>query len=228
MLHKYYKNLNVARELVFQDVHFALFYTAIFNAFQTVILAVMATRVSHKHWVQTEHLELDHYVEIREEFDRITNQLYPTNTFRWGCIVRNGCMSLRYPRLRQRYLKLLIQVKFHQLRIHFLEGNNLPLTLKVSDYLKKAERGVLIKLVHVSTVAWLFLTGGLTLIYFLMGMVGSVSRSTRVIGTSMAVIFCSTMIIFVLASFMVYLKMKRIFSTILYVPSYYDEDVNHI
>jgi hypothetical protein len=222
-LHKYYADLNVARELVFADVHFTLFFTALFNAFQSVSVAMVATRVSNRLWVKTENLELDHYVEIREEFDRVSHQLYPYDdhdeTTRPGVYqqLRNMGVSLMYPRLRGRYSELLVQVRFHQLRLHFLEGNNLPLTLKVSDYLKRSEESVLIKLVHVSTAAWLFLTAGMNLIYFLMGMVAFATDSGEIIGTTMTYIFFCSLVLFILISLLVYNKMTRIFRIIMYV-----------
>lgn len=227
LLHKYYSNLNVARELVFADVHFTLFFTALFNAFQSVSVAMVATRVSNRLWVKTEDLELDHYVEIREEFDRVSHQLYPgddhdennnnnNNTMiSMGKQLRNIGVSLLFPRLRARYVELLVQVRFHQLRLHFLEGNNLPLTLKVSDYLKKSEETVLIKLVHVSTFAWLFLTAAMNLIYFLMGMVAFATGSADIVGVAMTYIFFCSLFLFILISLLVYNKMTRIFRIIM-------------
>ena len=63
LLQTYTDGLDKNRKAVFADVHFLLFYTAIFNAFQAVILAFCTNRVSNKLWVQTEELELDHYGE---------------------------------------------------------------------------------------------------------------------------------------------------------------------
>lgn len=114
-----------------------------------------------------------------------------------------------------RYINLLIQVRFHQLRIQFLEGNDLPLTLKVSEYLKKSEQSVLIKLIHVSTIAWLFLTGGFCLLYYAMGMVAFVAEDMEVVGTSLTAIFFGVMILFIIFSLYVYYKMKQIFAVIM-------------
>eukprot|EP00980_Cylindrotheca_fusiformis_P005219 scaffold1118_cov135-Cylindrotheca_fusiformis.AAC.17 len=154
---KYYKDYDKSQKEVFADVHFALFYTAVFNAFQTVIVAITTIRKSDALWVETEHLELDHYVEIREEFERVKGKLgYEIeDEFEGGSnlrsIPRDLMQTLRNPGLRRHYLDLLVQ------------GNNLPLTLKVSDYLKRSEERVLEKLVHVSGGAWLMLTGNLFL-----------------------------------------------------------------
>jgi ABC-type protease/lipase transport system fused ATPase/permease subunit len=39
---------------VFAVVHFLLFYTALINALQSVLMAIVTTRVSQKIWVETE------------------------------------------------------------------------------------------------------------------------------------------------------------------------------
>lgn len=236
ILHNYWENLNVAREKVFAGVHFALFYTALFNAFQSCVLAACSSRHSTKSWVVTEHLELDHYIELREEFERLQGKLrrrgvYDDNegeenvsgSFTVDAFSIKGirrayrvlALQIRDPMLRTKYNKLLVQVRFHQMRLHLLEGNNLPITLKVSSYLKKAEQSVWIKLVHVSTFAWLFLTGSLNTIYFLMGMVAYVTEDQTIVGKGLICIFFSCMIAFIVISFLVEHNMKAIFNKIM-------------
>jgi hypothetical protein len=192
---------------------------------------------------------LDHYVEIREEFDRVEQRLRTvvgddyfdsgfgmidslTNSeqadgsnksggvggfLRW--IRSRLVVKLVYPQLRAKYLELLVQVKFHQLRLHFVEEHKLPLHFKVSDYLKRSERSVLQHLVHVSPSAWLLLTGGLSLLYFGMGMVAFVSEDPFVVGRSMASIYFACMVIFVFISIAVHYKMKSIFRKIITMKS---------
>ena len=224
--------MNVAREMVFAGVHFALFYTALFNAFQSVILAMLSSRISNRAWVVTEHLELDHYVELREEFDRVQAKLRYAGIndeehdegqplgfdYTWKSIrraVRNLIVGIRYPRLRSKNASLLVQIRFHQMRLKILEDNDLPVSIKVSHYLKKAEQSVWIKLVHVSTFAWLFLTGSLNLIYFLLGMVAYVTEDLVIVGRTMTYIFFGCLIAFILISLIVYNKMKVIFRQIM-------------
>jgi hypothetical protein len=225
LLLRYYEDYNKERKAIFAEVHFALFYTAIFYAAQSVLLAIVTARVSASLWVQTEHLELDHYVEIREEFDRV-QELYENEKERGSSssFLTNSLMWLRYPGLRARYLDLLVQVRFHQLRLQFLEGNNLPLTLKVSDYLKRAEQKVLIGLVHVSVPAWLLLTGGVNLIYFLMGMVAWQTGDPKVVGSSLAYIFFGSLIVFIFICLALYGKMRQIFRSIMYVETTFKID----
>jgi hypothetical protein len=220
LLLKYYEDIDYARKEVFGDVHFALFYTAIFNAFQSVLVAIVTTTKSTKLWVQTEHLELDHYVEIREEFDRVQKQIglvSESSRVNW---LKNSLRRLRYRGLRGRFLDLLVQVRFHELRLYFIEGNSLPLTLKVSDYLKRSEQRVLMSLVHISGVAWLLLTGCLNLMYFLMGIVAYKTGDAHIIGTSLTWIFFSMLISFIFICLALYVKMRAIFREILYVVMY--------
>lgn len=226
LLMRYYELKNKERKEVFAEVHFALFYTAIFNAFQSVICAFATRRSSDRLWVQTEHLELDHYVEIREEFDRVSfayhnqrmnmdhlgDKASRSGLSTW---IRNACSAIQNPGLRSRYLELLVQVRFHQLRIQFLENNHLPLTLKVSDYLKRSEEAVLMHMVHVSGTAWLLLTGAFNLIYFLLGIAANQTGNLEVIGIAMAAIFFSVLILFIVVCILLYLKMRRIFEDIL-------------
>ena len=252
ILHKYYTGLNIEQELVFADVHFTLFFTAIFNAFQCAILAFGATRVSERQWVRAEQLEVDHYVEIREEFERVEGLLYNTSTVKstqrnrnaattgdsaseassdWGIenaeiafefnctgITRNAqnfFKFVRHPHLYQKHQKLLVQIRYHELRIHFLQSNNLPLKFKVCDYLKRSEMYVLIKLVHIITFAWLMLLGGVTLLYYFMGIVVYVTEDLAKVGVSLTWIFMGSMVFFVILSLLIYNKMKSIFSTIM-------------
>lgn len=225
LLMRYYELKNKERKEVFAEVHFALFYTAIFNAFQSIMCALATRRASDRLWVQTEHLELDHYVEIREEFDRVSFAYHsqrmnmdhlgkrPRRTL--SLWLRNAQSAIRNPGLRSRYLELLVQVRFHQLRIQFLENNNLPLTLKVSDYLKRSEEAVLMHMVHVSGTAWLLLTGAFNLIYFLLGIVANQTGDMEIIGTALAVIFFSVLILFIVICIVLYMKMRSIFEDIL-------------
>jgi hypothetical protein len=218
---KHYKDYDKAQKEVFADVHFALFYTAVFNAFQSVIVAMATIRTSNSLWVETEYLELDHYVEIREEFDRVKEKLgYEsddelTSGSSFRNLPRYILQSIRNPGLRGRYMDLLVQVNFHSLRLHFLQGNDLPLTLKVSDYLKRSEERMLTKLVQVSGGAWLMLTGGLNLVYFLMGIVAYVSEDQEVVGLCLTCIFFFMMFVFIFICLALYFKMRKTFRAIL-------------
>ena len=201
---------------VFAKVHFLLFFTALINAFMSVLFAYISSNVSHRMWVRTEELELDHYIAIREEFDRVQAQIkeYENNggdTHWWTRIVQ----MMRHPILQRQYHKLLVQVRFHELRVHFLKANNLPVKFKVSDYLMKQELHVFQKIVHISTFAWIMIAAAINLCYFLMGIITYKTASQRTVGTTLSWIFVGGCISFVPLSYLIYKKMQWIFSQIM-------------
>lgn len=216
LLIKYYTNIDKAKKEVFGDVHFAFFYTAVFNACQSTLTALFTSQASHRLWVRTEQLELDHYVEIREEYERISMMIGEhsarSRVSKW---LRNIILSIQRPGLRRKYNNLRVQVRFHELRLQFLETHQLPLNLKVSDYLKRSEMGVLIGLVHISGTAWLLLTGGLALLYFVLGMVGYKTADVDVLGQCMTGVFFGLLFAFIIASLALQYKMERIFQYIM-------------
>jgi hypothetical protein len=213
---KYFDDISKKKKEVFSDVHFGLFYTVVINAFQSSLTAIFTNYVSHQLWVRTEQLELDHYVEIREEYDRMSPLIGEHDArSRVEKCVRNCYLSIRRPGLRRRYNNLRIQVRFHELRLQFLETHQLPLNLKVSDYLKRSEMRVLIGLVHISGTAWLLLTGGLAVLYFALGMVGYKTADIDVVGTCMTSVFFGLLFAFIIASLALQYKMERIFQHIM-------------
>mmetsp|Transcript_58839 Transcript_58839/g.65899 ORF Transcript_58839/g.65899 Transcript_58839/m.65899 type:complete len:1588 (-) Transcript_58839:90-4853(-) len=198
----------------FADVHFALFFVAIINAVQYSLTSIFSTRFSNSMWIQTEQLELDHYVEIREEYERVNHII--TNLYtRHGKWIRNIILFVSRPGLRRRYESLRVQVRFHELRLHLLDSNNLPLTLKVSDYLKRSELAILIGLVHVSPTAWVLLIGGLNLVYFVVGIIEYTTAKISLVSKTMAGIFFAIDICFIIISWALRRKMHRIFQTII-------------
>jgi hypothetical protein len=251
LMQEYYEDYSKEKKGVFAAVHFALFYTALLNAFQSIILASVVGRVSQRMWVQTEALELNHYVEIREEFDRVSSQLTalqgkmqksstsgstlgsdkpedegrPTteDAFEWNSTGLRGLWQttvdrIRYPQLKSRYNELIVQVRFHELRVHFLRAYHLPLKLKISDYLVRSQQHVLIKLVHVSSTAWLLLTASINLLYFVLGIVGTKTGDPGLVGSSLIFIFFSCMAIIVMVALEVRNKVKVIFKEIMHRP----------
>ena len=225
--HTYAPNFNLEVEAVFAKVHFLLFFTAIINALMSVILSFVASHISYKLWVRTEELELNHYIAIREEFSRVEkllgeyensggtdaateyHVLTPKRAF------TRVLQTLRYPILRRQYDKLLVQVRFHELRVHFLEANDLPLKFKVSDYLVKSELHVFKKCVHISTLAWIMVAAAVNIVYFLMGIVAYASGSQKVVGKAMSWIFIGGCLAFIPISYAIFLKMQWIFAQIM-------------
>jgi hypothetical protein len=260
ILHKYYAGLNVPMELVFADVHFTLFFTALFNALGCVVVAFFVCRHSKTLWVQPEYQDLHHYVEIREEFDRIEKRLEELKVNHEELVesiqhsaemrrvrssqrqsiatrvweqtggemqhgyyslkkIGNACVRfLRYPALTRKYNKLLVQIRFHELKFHFIQANNLPITMHVSDYLKRSELHVLMKMVHISTFAWLLLTAGINLVYFLMGVVVyTTDADEAAVGLSLTGMYFSANLFFVALSLIIWNKMTWIFNNIMHM-----------
>jgi len=251
LLAEYNPDYDKERKQVFADVHFLLFYTAILNALQTVLTAFVTTQRSKRLWVKTEMLELHHYVEIREEFQRVSKELErlkdernrnSSSSFAAESTVttfssdfsfdfdrrsllrvwRTFVDRIRYPNLQRKYNQLLTQIRFHELRVHFLEAYALPKKLKISDYLIRSEKDLLVQLVRVSTVAWLLLTGVVCLVYYVLGMVFYNYKSEVLVGTALIWIFFCSVAVFVFLSWVVNNKMKSIFRSIMHEKTLWD------
>jgi hypothetical protein len=230
------------------------------------LLAMTSLRVAKQLWVQTELLELNHYVELREEFDRVHEQLclynfdqqdmedeqdngnehdekrpskkrkhgqqYTTISFwpyLWTILhmyYRARCRSFttspqqrhslhRYLRLHRKYRRLLVQVRFHELRVQFLQAYKLPLALKISNYLWRSQLHVLIGLVHVNMTAWLLLTLLANVLFVGIGLILYETEDPELIGTVLTCIFISCLVGFVLLAIMMHQKMEHIFDCIM-------------
>jgi hypothetical protein len=83
--------------------------------------------------------------------------------------------------------------------------------MKISDYLMRCELVVLIKLVHVSVVAWLLLTGTANLLYFVLGIVSYESEDMGIIGTSLEYLFFISMGGFIVIALVLRQKMLSVF-----------------
>jgi len=209
-----YGSIEKEKKKKFADVHFALFLTAIFNALQYSLTSIVSTRLSNGLWVKTEQLELDHYVEIREEYERVQGiiDLQYTGCGKW---VRNFFLFVFRLRLRRRHESLRVQVRFHELRLHFLESNKLSFSLKVSDYLKRSELSILIGLVHVSVTTWVLLIGILNIGYFIFGMIGYTTSNPEYIVLLMTILFFAIDVLFIVLSLALRWKMRQIFQTVM-------------
>ena len=150
---------------MFIEIHFMLFYTAIFNAIQSCLVRLLSVRRTNKAWLLTEEIEIGHYAAIIKEFDRlerkikqekaryiggISERAWPTvssdgindsqSSSCWESL--HGAMSgialrIRHPLIYRRRSELLTIIRFHELRVHFIESNSLPPKFKVSSYLER-------------------------------------------------------------------------------------------
>ena len=236
LVHKYNTNFKNDAEEIFIYVHFTLFYTAIFNAVMSIILAFFVSRNSDRLWVRTEYQDLHHYVELREEFDKLDRALYypnestePENSTRsdnlrtdteaeqefefnlvgFKRLFSQIYQTLQNPILFRKHQTLLTQIRFHEMRYHFIHANSLPITFKMSDYLKRCESHVLISLVEISIFAWLALMGAVTLSYFFMGVTVLVTHDQESVGIVMAIFYFVVLLLFVLIPMFLSNKMTR-------------------
>jgi len=237
LLQTYYKGIDKAKKSLFEKVHFALFYTAILNALTSGVIYFGCRIETNRLWVKTEELELHHYIEVREEFERVQNKLAEIKSKNID-LLKNMSVSLDqsteaskksweidwtlnkyrviHPLLIRRYDKLLVQIRFHELRMHFIRANGLPIKFKVSDYLYKCEQSVLSQCVHLRSFTWIVLMAVCNLIYFLMSMVvvGTGDMAGTEVGmTVIFYTFCGGM---VLLSLVILHKVKWIFSEIMH------------
>lgn len=140
----HYATINIVKERVFAEVHFTIFFVAIFNAIQCTILYYFSLRVAERQWTKIEAIDIDHYVAIRREYEVVDAKLLKieekiNHTFHrssqyanrrdlyemdGGWIVK--CfVYLRYSSIKRKHKRLLVQVRFHELRVHFIELNQL-------------------------------------------------------------------------------------------------------
>ena len=111
----------------------------------------------------------------------------------WANSLKNW---IQRPDLKLKYKELLLQVRFQELRVHFLQAYKLPLKLRVSDYLMRSEQNVLISLVHISPAAWLWLTAICTLLYYLAGMIAEVTEDPNDSATFYSIVFFIGVVVF--------------------------------
>lgn len=148
-----------------------LFFVAMFNPVLTITLAFLTTRNSTKMWVKAEEMDLDYYLGIRTEFEFIRNELKALGMN--GEIKHNFqyfWFEIMHPLIMINYKRLLVPIRFHEMRIHFLMANDLPKTFRVSQYLKRCEMNILKSLTHINIFAWLGLMAGFNLLYYILGL----------------------------------------------------------
>ena len=234
LLHKYWADFDLAYEVVFIDIHFMLFYTAVINAVQSSLVRVLTTRLTNKQWTMTEDIDIYHYVAIRKEFDRLEeqlqldksipasvhdsingNDLFPENRKHFRSMLSDIAFRIRHPYLSSRKKALIVPVRFHELRAHFIESNNLPQKFKVSPYLNLSLTSVLLEFVHISPAAWILLMASTNILYFLSGAILDATGYTGSVTTFMVSVFFSVAALFVVLQFFITMKMKSIFSHII-------------
>lgn len=234
LLLKFSENDNfIEKEIVIAQVHFMLFYTTIINAILTCWIYYGSKKMSTNLWVKSEAMEMDHYVTIRRQFnvldkkfttiddDNFREETLSFNFTRWKAYFSNMLQYIKSPIEARNRNAMLVVIRFHEIRAHFLKENNLPMTFKVSGYLMKCERDVFQQLVHIPTSAWVVLIGLLNLIYYFMGIVAASGnefeqeKNNLMIGKVLSCLFVAMCISFMILSSIILRRVKWIFSKIM-------------
>lgn len=221
-----------------------LFYTAVFNAIQCGLVRLITSHRTKHTWMETEDIDIGHYVAIRKEFDRVESTIKQTchflpkedvtpsrstsNRFRFLNEATNDlAFKLRYPHLYRKRKRLLTPIRFHELRAHFIDSNNLPQKFRVSLYLKRCLTSVLVDLVHISPAAWIMLMATANLLYFIMGMILNNTMDVDYVELCLVSVVVGCMIAFIVFAFVLYFQMRLIFSKILHMKlTIFDADLS--
>jgi hypothetical protein len=226
-------------EEAFTTVHFMIFYTAIFNAIQTCIVRQLALQQTYMTWRVTEDIEIDTYVAIRKEFDRLERRIKQLDPRYVGGIAKRAwstkssddvnvshssyfsdsfrrmlfdlAFKVRHPQLYQRRKKLLTVIRFHEIRAHFIESNNLPPKFQVSSYLKRSLMSALLDMVHISPAAWIMFMAICNMMFFIEGVILNNTESQSEVEEFLLYFFIALMVAFVAIVIALYYKMRYIF-----------------
>jgi hypothetical protein len=220
-------------------VHFLLFYTAILNAIQSCLVRLLTVR-KNKTWLLAEGIEAAHYVAIKKEYDRLERNItnysnsgsiaqfaWPTGSLddeenesqtsfcrkSWESF--RGAMydlasRIRHFRLYRRREELLMIIRFHELRVHFIEGNNLPPDFNVSSYLAWSLRSGLVDFVHISPLAWISVMAIANLLFFIVGMILNNTHASPHAEKFLLYTFITLMVLSVASTMALYFKMRYI------------------
>ena len=222
---------------IFVEIHFMLFYTAIFNAIQSCLVRLLSVRRTNKAWLLTEEIADGHYAAIIREFDRLertikhgkktrhiggisergwttqdTNDSQPSSC--WESL--HGAMSgitpkIRHPLIYRRRSELLTIIRFNKLRVHFIEINSLPPKFQVSSYLERSLNSAMLDFVHISPVTWGIVMATANMLFFIMGMMLNNTESSKRVTDFFMNFFFYGILVFVVIVIVLYFKMRYIF-----------------
>lgn len=239
LLHEHYPSFNLDYEHVFADVHFTFFFTAIANTVMTILLHVWTMHYAVKKWTRLEELNINQYVLLRknlrdakEQLDRQNPKLLQyytesdlqTNENRFR-LVFLWLRSWRSWDLAKKYNKLTEQRRYHELRIHMIDANDLPKKFPVAKYLIACLKDVFLQQVHVNLLAWLLLMAFVEVLYYAMGLVtlacykyGDKYHCDRTVGDSLIIVFVTSCVASAVVVLLACIKMKHIFKQMIHRP----------
>ena len=229
------KPMNAKAVKVFEGIHYVLFFVAIINAMQCCILYYLTLRVAHRDWVRVENIDIDHYVAIRQRFITVSEQLRSyedrekrrasKTSLSLSAHLNKGLATtfwvnlydfFHHPRLLLKYRKLLVHIRFHELRVQLIESNKLPSKFKVSEYLRQCLKHVFISFIEISALAWLTLLGMVNLLYFICGILTVETSDLNAAGSMLAFIYIFHPLVFIIVTLVIFSKVKRIFKHIIF------------
>ena len=139
---------------LFIATHVAIFVTAFLYIIHILLVGLLSFYVA-QNWLKIEHLEINHFLELRYAHEAIRKKL----DLRGGQDAERGIINKLFrritrPLLFNRYRMLTNQVKFHTLRAKFLGNKELPNDFLISKYLNGCMSQVLINLVDLRVASW--------------------------------------------------------------------------
>jgi len=225
---------DMTRERVFAEIHFLLFFVATFNAVMATILYLLTDVAAKRKWLNVEDLNIDNYLAVRNEFQAVNDELNAvkldisrrllavdrgsTNESDVLTKISNSLLlEIGHGKLMGRYRRLLVQVRFHELRVHFIELNGLHPKFRVSDYLKLCLHDVFEHFVEISRFAWLAMVFFATSILFFMNIIIDITQSIQSTEVNIFIntIYLGSAVVFLLVSILISRKMKSIFFRIM-------------
>jgi len=221
---------------VYKGIHYVLFFVAIINAIQCCILYYLSMKVANTNWVRVESIDIDHYIAIRQRFIKICCELKENVSFtnrklsetNLRILLNQGLLTsfkktlyelFHHPRLLFKYRKLLVQVRFHELRVKLIETHKLPPKFRVSEYLIECLNHVFVSFIEISAVIWLSLLGVVNLLFFLCGIITFQTSNVSPAGSMLAFIYIFHPFVFIIITVFIYAKVKRVFRQIIFSPT---------
>ena len=166
------------------SIQMTVVIVALIDCFQTVLLYYLTRIFSQSSWEVEEKFGINHYIEVKREFDQLDQYLYGELSLnRFTCWANDSNFILdgspygswkeelqvwiRFPFLKMKYNRLLSNIRFHAIRMHILQINDLPPNFKVGTYFLKKQQGQFIDMITKSNKKWVFLIFVQALLYWL-------------------------------------------------------------
>ena len=236
LFHEHYVSFDIEYEHVFADVHFTFFFTAIANAVMTTVLHIWTMHDAMRNWLRLEELNINQYVLLRKNLRDARAELSVHNPKLLELYTERDLQNsantaglffrrLGSYKLAKKYDKLTEQRRFHELRIHMIDANDLPKKFPVAKYLIECLKDVFLSQVHINLLAWLLLMALVEALYYAMGLVtlgcynyGDKYHCDRTVGNSLIVVFVTGCVASAVLVLLAYIKMEQVFKQVIHRP----------